>query len=1518
MDDGLEIAVVGMALRCPGAATPDEFWHNLVDGVESISHFPDDVDLPQRLRRLDDGAVHVPAAGLLADPEHFDADFFRMSPREAQLIDPQHRLLLEVTWEAFENAGIVPGTARTGVYAGAGFPTYLLTTLLDSPQVSGAGQYWLTVGNDKDHVATRLAYTLNLRGPAVNVQSACSTSLVCVHLAGQSLLSGECDVAVAGASSVGFPQRRGYHYTEGGILSPDGRCRPFDAQAQGTVPGSGVGAVVLKRLADARRDGDPVRAVILATAVGNDGADRLSYAAPSAAGQAAVIRAAVRDAGIKPDEISYVEAHGTATPLGDPIEISALSRALPGGPDSGPCHLGSVKSNIGHLDVAAGLAGLVKTVLALEHEQIPPTLHFTAPNPRLELDRTRFRVADRTVEWPRGGAPRIAGVSSFGLGGTNGHLIVTEAPAGPGRDVIDPAGTDAAGGGQADTGGGQTGTGQAADDVPVPLLLSADSPQALDALADRLAPALRRTPLAAAARTLAVGRRARSHRRVVLARTRDEAADLVAAERTDTEAGTGRVALVFSGAGKHAFVEAERLRTVPAFADAYDQARAAFAGLGVSLLDPQTTDERELGRPTRALPTLFAVQVALARTWLAHGIAPAAVAGHSVGEYAAAHIAGVLTLTDAAALVDHRAQLLEQVAPGQMAVVPLGPAQAGPLADRFGLSVAAVNTADSCVLSGAAADFTRFQEYARQAALEIQPVGVATAAHSPRLADGARQLAAFAAGIPFAAPTTTYVSGVTGQVADPQELTRPGYWGEHLRRTVQFADATTTLTGVADVFVEIGPAGTVEPLIAAHPQVHRSAVVGSLPHPREQLPAVTGFRRALGRAWAHGASVDWRLVVGAGPRAALPTAPFVGSRHVARSGTPAAEPAAPTGRTDRTGATTRYEPAWQRQPYADPSVTRLDGHWWILGGPAPLAEQVSRHVVAAGGDAHRLGQPPQPAGGAAPGAVLDDTLTWLRRHLTGAPVTGLIDLTGLDRPAGAAPQGTGQPLAPFLDRLALVRLLGEQEQARLLCLTVGAATVLGDEPADPYAALAIGPVTVADREYPGLRTTVLDVCDDTDPGTLADAVVGVLAATSPTELIALRGRHLWQRRWVATGPPQPAPPADLGTVLVTGGLGGIGRSVAVELARTGTTAIALLGRTALPDRADWDELLRADPGSATAGAIEAVRAIEAAGARVLTIAVDCTDATAMRPAVTQVAATLGPVRTLVHAAGVPGGGLIRLRDAADCAAVLRPKTVGTRTLADVLADQPVSRVLLCSALDAVLGTVGQVDHVAGNAFLDAVSGTDWFGDATVTSVDWGAWRDVGQAADLSQTGGLAGWRRQMLADAITPTDGARHARAALHGRGGVLAVSTVDPEDLLEQARQADLVSLFQDDLPDGSGQTQPRPALATPYRAPQGPIATALAEIWSAVIGVHPIGADDNYFALGGHSLAAVALVARLRRLFRFPIALTDMLARPTIAAQAEWLTGELERYLDQLSDEEVEEQLAALAGMSSADAGG
>ncbi|MFG1891295.1 SDR family NAD(P)-dependent oxidoreductase [Micromonospora sp. NPDC049051] len=1488
MEDELAVAVVGMALRCPGAETPEEFWQNLVDGVESIERFaPEEVELPARLRDLDSGAVHVPAGGLLDEPARFDAEFFRMSPREAQLIDPQHRLLLEVAHEAFENAGVVPGAGTTAVYAGAGFPSYLWSRLLDSPTTEGAGQYWLTVGNDKDHVATRIAYTLNLQGPVATVQSACSTSLVCVHFACQSLLAGECDVALAGAASVGFPQRRGYHYTEGGILSPDGHCRPFDAQAQGAVPGSGVGAVVLKRLADARRDGDPIRMVILGSAIGNDGAARMSYAAPAVAGQAAVISGALRVAGVKPDEVSYVEAHGTGTPLGDPIEVAALARAMPGEPGSAPpCWLGSVKANIGHLDVAAGMAGLVKTALALEHETIPPTLHFTEPNPRLELDRTRFQVAGRAVPWPRTGPVRVAGISSFGLGGTNGHLVVTEPPR--------------------DRGGEEPVRAVAPPTQPVALPLSADSPAALDRLADRLAPALG-PDLPAAARTLAA-RRPRGVRRVLLATDPAHAAELLHSQRQSQHAGPGRVAFVFSGAGKHAVAEAAELLAFDAFAEAYGQARAVFADLGSTLLEPDVTDPELLRRPTLSLPSLFAVQVALARLWMARGVRPTAVAGHSAGECAAAHIAGSLPLEDAAALVVMRARLLEESAPGRMAVVPLPAAEAERLGATFGLTLAAVNTAHSCVLAGEVAAYQRFAEHAEATGLDIQPVGIATVPHSPLLADGARQLTAFAEGLDLRPPTIAYVSALTGARVDAAELARPGYWGEHLCRPVRFADAVAALTAEADLFVEIGPAGTVEPLVAADPQVERETVVGSLPHPKEGVRPQRRLIESLGRLWAQGAEVDWSTVLGAGPRAAVPTAPFVGVTHLARAGTDAAvdAPRAPAA----TGAGPRvFAPTWHR--VVRPPAAVPTGNWLVLGADSPLAGELVARITAAGGGARRVDAPVAdfPAGTSGLAETFDRVVAEFEALLDDPELVGVLDLTGHD----ASPTAAGQPVdaSAFHRRLALIRAVDHRPESplRLVCVVSGTCAVLGDEPADPAAALAYGPVLVADREYPHLSTRIVDVDRAGDPAVTAAVLTGELGDDEGPELYAVRGRHRWQRSFSPVPAPQPpSEGTDLGPVLVTGGLGGIGRSVAVELARTGTTAIALVGRAAAPPRSQWEALLAADPGSPVAALVRDLRAIEASGARLLTVAADCTDPAAMRAAVDRIATELGPVSTLVHAAGVPGGGLIRLRSVDECATVLAPKVRGVRVLADVLADQPLRRVLLCSALDAVLGTVGQVDHVAANAFLDAVPGAGWFGDAVVTSVGWGAWQEVGQAADVSKVGGLANWRNRALADALTPQEGARLAHALAFGAGGTMVAGTVDPELLLEQARQADVVSLFEDEQPDGTRQLLPRPALSVPYREPEGPIAVAVAGIWSEVLGISPIGMDDNYFALGGHSLAAVALVARLRRIFAFPIGLTDTIARPTVAAQVQWLEAELDRFLDSISDEEVERQLAAL----------
>ena len=638
------IAIVGLAGRFPGARDLDEFWTRLRDGVDALVEF-DDAALAR---------AGVPAA-LRADPRYvrrgthlegadlFDAAFFGISPGEAQVMDPQHRIFLECAWEALENAGYAPGSLvhATGVYAGASMNTYLMAQILRDPAlVAAAGGYQLMLGNDKDFLATRAAYKLDLHGPAVSVQTACSTSLVAVQMACRALQHGECDMALAGGVSATFPQQSGYLYQEGMILSPDGHCRPFDARALGTRPGAGCGIVVLKRLSDALADGDTIHAVIRGAAVNNDGAGKAGYTAPSVDGQVEVIATAQALAGVDARSIGYVEAHGTGTPLGDPIEIAALTQVFRAGTeDVGFCRLGSLKANLGHLDVAAGVAGLIKAVLALEHQEIPPLAGFESPNPHLGLPASPFTVPTSPQAWPTGGAPRRAGVSSFGIGGTNAHVVLEEAPARTAR----------------------------ASEGAQLLVLSARTSQALDAVSQRLAARLARPDapaLADVAFTLQAGRRAFAHRRIVVALDAAQAVEAlgrdVPARRGEHEGGERRVAFMFSGQGsQHPGMGAGLYRRFAVYRDAVDRcAELLHAHLGLDLRDVMLAasagDAAVINETRLAQPALFVTEYALARLWMHWGVQPAAMIGHSIGEFVCAHLAGVMSLEDALALVAAR------------------------------------------------------------------------------------------------------------------------------------------------------------------------------------------------------------------------------------------------------------------------------------------------------------------------------------------------------------------------------------------------------------------------------------------------------------------------------------------------------------------------------------------------------------------------------------------------------------------------------------------------------------------------------------------------------------------------------------------------------------------------------------------------------------------------------------------------------------------------------------------------
>ena len=868
------VAIVGMAGRFPGCADIEAFWSALRAGTELISVFSD-----EQLRSMGvepallDNPSYVKARGVLEDAALFDAAFFGFSPREAAILDPQHRVFLETAWTALEHAGYssaFPGSI--GVYAGTGWTSYLLFNLAGHARLLEPGMGHQTLlGNDKDNLATRVSYKLDLKGPSVTVQTGCSTSLVATVLGYQALLSYQCDLVLAGGVSVSVPQE-GYLHQPGGIFSPDGHCRAFDARAQGTVLGSGAGVVVLKRLEEALADGDSIYAVIRGAALNNDGALKPGYTAPSVDGQARAILEAHATAGLSARDISYVEAHGTGTSLGDPIEVTALTQAFRASTDARTfCALGSVKTNVGHLDAAAGVTGLIKTTLALQHRELPPSLHFEQPNPAIDFEHSPFFVNTTLRAWPGEDGPRRAGVSSFGLGGTNAHVVLEEAPAVDAPRVPDSARL---------------------------LVLSAKTPEALEHMTERLAAHLADHPelaLADVAHTLRVGREAFAHRRMVVARSRDDAPaalrDSTRRVSQHTEQDARGVVFLFSGQGTQQVDMARGLSdSEPAF-------RATLDACLDLLRDRQGLDLRPilypapdghahatalLQRTEYAQPALFVVEYALARLWLDWGVPLQAALGHSLGEYVAATLAGVFCLEDALALVAARGRLMQAMAPGTMLAVPLSEPELTPLLGT-GLSLAAVNGPRACVVSGPTPEIEALQRTLAAREISGHVLQTSHAFHSSMMEPALAPFEAQVRAVRLQAPRFPLVSNVTGTWMTADEATSPRYWVEHLRRTVRFADGLETLLrDSASVFLEVGPGRVLGQLARKHPAgtPPRTVLSSLAPEQVTTLDAPAALA-VLGQLWLAGVQLGApeARTTPRPRRIALPTYPFERQRY---------------------------------------------------------------------------------------------------------------------------------------------------------------------------------------------------------------------------------------------------------------------------------------------------------------------------------------------------------------------------------------------------------------------------------------------------------------------------------------------------------------------------------------------------------------------------------------------------------------------------------------------------------------
>ncbi|MDT5270153.1 MAG: hypothetical protein QOH49_2339, partial [Acidobacteriota bacterium] len=1524
-----EVAVIGMSGRFPRAKTLEEFWRNLRDGVEAVTPFSDlELEGAGVDAALLNDPSYIKSGVVLDDIDQFDAAFFGFNPREAEMMDPQHRVFLECAWEAVESAGYNPDAepSRVSIYAGATLNTYFTNNILANPEAARQAHSLQTlIGNDRDHLPSLTSYKLNLKGPSLNVQTACSTSLVAVHLACQSLLSGESDMALAGGVSISVPQKQGYLYEPGGIYSPDGHCRAFDAKAEGTIGGSGVGVVLLKRLADAIADGDTIHAVIKGSAINNDGSQKVGYTAPSVEGEARVIAAAQSVAGISPESVTYIETHGTGTSLGDPIEIAALAEAFGGGKNR--CAIGSVKTNIGHLDAAAGVAGFIKTVLALKHRQLPPSLHFERPNPKIDFAATPFRVNTELTEWKAGDAPRRAGVSSFGIGGTNAHVVLEEAPRVEASEESRPWKL---------------------------LVLSARTKSALEAATANLACHLEANPetdFADVAYTLQVGRKTFGHRRAVVCRDAAEAREALRTRNPKnvfdlhTEAKRRSAVFMFPGQGaQYVNMGLELYRLEPVFRDEVDVcAELLKPHLGLDLRDimfPPVESEAEathqLTQTAIAQPALFVIEYALAKLWMKWGVRPEAMVGHSVGEYVAACLAGVMTLPDALSLVALRGRLMQDLPGGDMLAVPLSPEQVRPMLGEE-LCLASINAPAMCVVSGAAAAVAELQRELDGRGLEYRKLHTSHAFHSHMVDPAIDPFVEAVRKVSLRAPSIPYLSNVSGTWIEASEATDPHYWARHMRQTVRFADCVRELLQEPErVFVEVGPGRSLSALVKQQANGHGAVLVSqaSLRHPHDTNSDLEFLTKTLGRLWLAGVQIDWKgfYEYERRRRVPLPTYPFERQRYwvePVRRPTPLEDDYSPAEKASGV-AGLFYLPSWKRAAW--PKARRngdagCESNWLIFLGEDGFGSEMARQLrqdargevvtVSAGTQFARLDEFAYTIDASAPAdyhALFEDIRA---RDLSPQRVVylrGLTSGTPLLAPASAAAEGFKD--VNFYSLLFIAQALaasGLESPVQLAVVSNYAQRVAGDEPLCPEKALADGLCKVITQEHPNLECRTIDVARPAEGSAqerkLIARLVAEFAAPRRAAAVAYRG----EQRWLRSFEPLAFDGAEGegmrlregGVYLLTGGFGAVGHSVALHLARTRRAKLVLVGRSALPAREMWAEWLAThDDSDDVSRRMRQVEALEAAGAEVEALQADAADLAQLRYVVARAVERFGEINGVIHAAVAVDIDVIvsvEESDRVSCERNFRPKVDALYVLEEVLGERELDFCLLFSSVASILGGLGFGCYAAANAFMDAFAcrhnqthATPWM------SVNWDGWTFEGESASSAKaaaTGrmiraeeGVEAFERLLLVEAepqvVIATD--LTMRLSRHGASETPAAAV--------QTHDAEAVSLH------------PRPELADDYVAPRNEAEELLAGIWQELLGLDRVGIHDNFFDLGGHSLLAMRVNTRLRELFQVNIPLQRIFTSPTVAELTEVVFESLVEQEDGASVEHLLKQMGQL----------
>ncbi|MEK4182377.1 type I polyketide synthase [Bacillus sp. FSL K6-1145] len=1455
---GLEVAVVGMACRFPGAKNIHHFWDNLANGRESITFFSKEELLEAGVEKEAlDHEQYVRAKGAVDQHDHFDADFFGYSQREAEVMDPQIRMFHEVAWESLEDAGYNPETYQEpiGLFGAASANLYWQAASMLMRTNHSSEQFAAVQLTDKDFMNTKVSYKLNLKGPSVAVDTACSSSLTAIHMAARALITGECKMALAGGVTITTPHKKGYMYQEGMIMSPDGHCRAFDEQAEGTVGGEGCGVVVLKSLKQALKDKDHIYGVIKGSAYNNDGGRKVGYTAPSIEGQSEVIKKALNISRVEAESISYIEAHGTGTTLGDPVEIESLKKAFQTDKKQF-CAIGSVKTNIGHLDSAAGVAGFIKTTLSLYHQMLPPSLHYKKPNPKIDFESSPFYVNTTPVPWMKTEQPLRAGVSSFGVGGTNVHLIMEEAPA--------------------------------ADKPSVErdhelMVISARSKQAVQKSAEQMTSYLKeqkRVTLSEAAFTLQEGRKHFPYRQAFLA----------GPDRTFQSAGQPQKAFqqpavvwMFSGQGaQYVNMGKDLYEKDPEFKQTLQKCFAIILSLsGVEIenvLYPTTEEEfikaeQLIQQTSYTQIILFSFEYALASKLMGLGIRPHYFIGHSIGEITAACVAGIIHLEDAIRIVLKRGSLMQKMPRGEMAGVSLSAEEIEHDLPE-GVELSAVNSSQLSVVSGPPERLQIYLEQAEKRGASVQTLKTSHAFHTSMMAEASVQFKNALLEITYQQGEVPILSNVTGSWLTNEQASSPDYWASHIRQPVLFSQGLETLLGLGEVvFIEVGPGHMLTQFVRRHDDydVNKAAAVSLVRHPKEQAADDEYMKKAIGKLWSFGVEPNWSAVRKEKTpyRVSLPTYPF--EHQIFPSPQFKADQLMSNLAPSEMGETLSadfqdwfYIPVWERSAPVLKEQHHQGKRILVFEKNGHIAAYLKeRHAVVVSvcqsdhtikendqvmkADVHMLSHLEWVMAELQQSGFIPEEIIWMHDELT--------EDTG-DQPN-------------YLSVLDLVRLISQHHNTtiRLHLVTNQAHDVIGMEKVNPLQATCTGLALTIPQEYQHIACQHVDLCQETKadwPLFLSYEV----AMHDQEAVVAYRGNSRWVRKASSTPlskeESSTQPIRTHGVYLLTGGMGGIGFTLAQHLAETYQAKLVFLSRSQIRERSAWHELRDADGKEAET--VKKLMTLEELGADVLTVHGDVSDKDAVQKAIQLAHTSFGDLHGVIHAAGEADGKIIQARTADDEIRMCLPKINGTYVLDETLKDETLDFFLLCSSLVSFLGAAGQVAYAASNAFMDSFAHEKRQEGKPVISLNWDRWEKVGMAHNSALAAKVNDMMTLEEQAGISPDEGIKAFQEVLRLDYPQILVSVRDMGERMKHR----LTPMQQEE--ESTQQIS---------QVIDDRLEASLCDVLSSFF-PHEPDVNENFFEMGATSLDLLQMSGHIKSIYGIEVPVVMMYSHPTIASLA------------------------------------